>query len=373
MKIVVDIGHPAHVHYFKHFIREMERRGHEILITASQKEVTFSLLKSYGFQFVDMGSFGKSLFRKVLNVPEMDVRMYRAVKKFDPDILMGFASFRAAHISSLLRKKCIIFDDTEHSIGEILLYKPFADAICTPSCFKRDLGKKQVRFNGYMELAHLHPKYFIPNPAIVTEAGISKNESFTIVRFVSWQASHDRGHKGIERKIELVKRLEDFGPVLITSEKGLPKELQKNSITVSPEKVHDLMYYASLLFGESATMASECAVLGTHAIFLDFAGRGYTDEEEAKYQLVYNFKLDIDSQERAIEKAINLLQRPLLKEEGWKKRDRMLQEKIDVTSFLVWFVENYPESYREMKENPGRQQMFRTELKARPYEVNTKM
>jgi len=31
MKIIADIGHPAHVHLFKNFIKEMENRQHKIV------------------------------------------------------------------------------------------------------------------------------------------------------------------------------------------------------------------------------------------------------------------------------------------------------------------------------------------------------
>jgi len=41
------------------------------------------------------------------------------------------------------------------------------------------------------------------------------------------------------------------------------------------------------------------------------------------------------------------------------RRQKMLLEKIDVTAFLVWFVENYPESAKIMKENPEYQWRFR--------------
>ncbi len=39
MRILVDIGHPAHVHFFKNFIWEMEKRGHEFIVTARDKDV----------------------------------------------------------------------------------------------------------------------------------------------------------------------------------------------------------------------------------------------------------------------------------------------------------------------------------------------
>jgi hypothetical protein len=48
-----------------------------------------------------------------------------------------------------------------------------------------------------------------------------------------------------------------------------------------------------------------------------------------------------------------------LKEEWQKRSEKMLSEKIDVTAFMVWFIENYPESVKVMKENPEYQYRFK--------------
>jgi hypothetical protein len=189
----------------------------------------------------------------------------------------------------------------------------------------------------------LHPNYFYPNPDVLQEIGLTENDTFIIVRFVSWGASHDVGCTGLtlETKRKVVNDLSKYGRVLISSEKPLTEEFEPYRISVSPEKMHDLLYYATLLYGESATMASECAVLGTHSIFCDFAGRGYTDEEEEKYGLVYNFKLDEENQKKSVDKAIELLNDSELKEKGRQKRELLLKDKIDVTDFMVNFIENY--------------------------------
>ena len=348
MKIVVDINHPAHVHYFKNFIWKMEKRGHEVLITASEKEISFTLLRNYGFDFINLGTYGNSVSKKFINIPFLDWKMYRAVKSFNPEIFLGFGSIRAAHVSKLMRKPCIAMDDTEHAKWEHRLYVPFTNTILTPTCFKKDFSKKQIRYNGYTELAHLHPNYFKPNPTVLDEIGLSKGDTFIILRFVSWSASHDVGQHGIKNKIELVRELEKYGQVFITSEGQLPKELEKYKIKVSPEKLHDLLYYASLYIGEGATTASECAVLGTHAIYTNTLKLGYIDEEEEKYNLVYNFS-DEKTMEKALDKALELLEKSNLGKEGKRKREKLLKDKIDVTAFMVWFVENYPESFREMR------------------------
>ena len=42
-----------------------------------------------------------------------------------------------------------------------------------------------------------------------------------------------------------------------------------------------------------------------------------------------------------------------------KRRKKMLADKIDVTAFLVWFVENYPKSVKIMKGNPKYPERFK--------------
>jgi len=342
MKIVVDINHPAHVHYFKNFIWEMTERGHQILVTASEKDVSYKLLDAYKIPYVKLGNYGKSLHEKLVNIPLLDYKMYMAVKKFNPELFLGFSSIRAAHVSSLMRKPCINFDDSEHAILEQMLYMPLTDTILTPSCFMNDLGKKQVRLNGYIELGHLHPKYFRPDSSVLDNLDLNEKDIFIVVRFVSWTASHDIGQKGIEDRVDFVRNLEKYGRVLISSEGTLEKDLEEYRITLSPDKFHDLLWYSTLYLGEGATIASEAAILGTPSIFISsLAGRlGYLDELERKYGLMYSFVNSDD----ALEKAIEILKKPYVKEDWRMKREIMLKDKIDVTEFIVWFIENYPQS-----------------------------
>lgn len=353
-RIVVDINHPAHVHYFKNFIREMERRGHKILITASDKEISYRLLSEYGFDFIRLGNYGNSLSSKAMNIPVLDVKMYYAVRHFKPDVFFGFGSIRNAHVSRALGRPSIAFDDSEPSPVEHLLYVPFTNAIVTPTCFKKDFGKKHVRYNSYTELAYLHPKYFSPDPATPDELGVDKNDRYVVMRFVGWKAGHDLGRGGftLSDKKKAVRELEKHARVFITSELKLPGELEKYRISLSPIKMHDILYYAQLLLGDSQTMTTEASLLGTPAIRCNsFVGEGDMGnflELERKYGLIFNYR---DSGE-AIGKAVDVLKGPETKGLWKKKRERLLTEKIDVTAFMVWFVENYPQSFRDLSSRP---------------------
>ena len=347
MRILVNIGHPAHVHLFKNMIWNLEEDGHEVKITAIDKEIALYLLNAYGFKYDNLGKHSKKLLKKLLGFIARDYRLYKVAKKFKPDIFISHGSMFAAHVAKLFRKPHISLEDTENSTEQIRLYAPFTDAILTSICFKLKFGKKQVRYNGYHELAYLHPNYFKPDPSVLDYLELSKDDKLIILRFVSWGASHDIGDRGFTNKKEVIKSLERYGRVLITSEAKLPPELEKYKITISPEKIHHLLYFADLYVGESATMASESAMLGTPAIFVSTSRRGYTDELESKYGLVYNFSDPKTMEKYALDKAFELLENENIKREWREKRMKMLSETIDVTKFMTNFVENYPESFYE--------------------------
>ena len=167
-------------------------------------------------------------------------------------------------------------------------------------------------------------------------------------------------------KRKAIQEFSKYAKVFISSEGELPADLKEYQINIPPERMHDVLAYSALLYGESSTMASECACLRTPAIFHDNAGRGYTHEEEKEYGLIFNYSESLDSQERSLQKGIDLLNSPLKKQKFQKKRQRMLSEKIDLTAFIVWFVENYPSSAKKIKESPNYQDRFMTQKTISP-------
>ena len=358
MKYLFDIGHPAHVHYFKNCIRILESHGHQIIITARDKEMSLYLLDTYGFRYTCTGKNLSSKFGKLYSIIRNDWIIYKVAKQFRPDVFVSFFLPFPAHVGKLLCRPTIGFTDTENATLSILMTKPFTDIVVTPECYQdRFLKEKKLLFSGYMELCYLHPNYFTPDPSILDLLQLKKNEKYVIMRFVSWGASHDRGHRGLslEMKKKAVKELSKYARVFISSEGELPEDLKQYQIKIPPERMHDALAFAKLFIGEGATMASECAMLGTPAIYINSLEVGYCTEEEKKYNLVYNFR----NSEGILEKAIELLNTPDLKQEWQKRRKRMLFEKINVTAFMVWLIENYPESVRVMKINPEYQKRFK--------------
>ena len=191
---------------------------------------------------------------------------------------------------------------------------------------------------------------------------MNKDDKYIIIRFGSWSASHDICSKGIKRGSEsvFVKSLERYGRVFISSERTLPTELQKYRLNVRPEDIHSVLYFAQLYIGEGETMAVESAILGTPAIDIEAiklkqgmfnvtAIHGNADELVNKYKLMFAFT----DQNRALEKAIEILKDDKSKKKWMKRREKLLEDKIDVTKFMIEFIEEYPESFYKYCKDRG--------------------
>ncbi len=342
MRIFIDLGHPAHVHYIKNFYYIMRQKGHEFFITARDKDCNHALLRLLRIPFYNRGKGGRSFFTKGLYLLRTDILLYRLAKRFKPDLFISFSSPYAAHASALCRTTSIVLDDTEKNRFIQMMYRPFAKKILTPDCYQQDIGRKQLRFPSYLEMLYLHPKRFIPDASVLKELELSENERFFILRFVSLNASHDIGGQGISmsNKTKLVKQLSEHGKVFISAENSIPYELSEYAFPLPANRMHHALYFAHLLIGESATMASEAAVLGTPAIYVNNDGRGYTFEEEEKYGLVSNFSESEKDQEEALKKALMIAKDHSYKLKLRNNHNQLLKDKIDLTEWFVNYIEN---------------------------------
>ena len=350
MRIIIGIGHPKQVHLWKNIINNLVNDGHEVLVGAWDKDITLYLLNIYGFEYEVIGKSYKGLIKKAYGMLESDIKSLRVANKFKPDIFLAGAPY-LAHVSKLVAKPHLYFLDTEHASIAYWLTYPFSDVICTPSCFKRKLNlKKHIKFNGYFELAYLHPNYFKPDSSVLDDLGLGKDDKFSVLRFISWEATHDVRQYGIgvKKRAEYISKLEQYGRVFINSEAKLGKELEKWKLEVAPEKFHSLLSYAQLYIGEGGSTATEAAILGTPSIHVSSTAKycGNFEDLHKNYRLIYTFSDD----RQALEKAIEILEDPDSKRKWRQRREKMLKEKIDVTAFITDFIENFPESFYELRE-----------------------
>ncbi|MEI8349364.1 MAG: DUF354 domain-containing protein [Candidatus Omnitrophota bacterium] len=360
MKILIDIGHPAHVHLFKNIAWALEKKGHEVFFTVRDKGCSAYLLEKYGCKYIVLGKFGVGFLRKIACLFRFVFKTLKFSVRFHPDLFLSHGSIAFAFVSKLMRKPHISMEDTGN-LEQIFLYKPFTDIILSPESLKLNLGKKHITYRGYHELAYLHPKYFSVDSSVLAELGVKESEKFVIIRFSAQNATHDFGYKGmpLKYKIKCVEEFSKYAKVFISSEEKTESCLDKFNITIPPEKMHAALYHAALVYSEGAKTASEAALLGTPAIYVDFKGRDYTREQEEKYGTIFNFGSSFSEYEKSIQKGIEILSDSFLKEKWRGKKEKIMEDNIDTTAFMVWFVENYPESFAVLKKDGQYQLKFK--------------
>jgi uncharacterized protein len=359
------IVHPSKYHVFRHTINTLISKGHKVDVLITSKDVLEDLVENEGWEYKNIFPEGRKIsglptyIGAGINTLRTILRLEKFLwgKKYDLFITDDLLVF-----NGMWRKTpSILFqDDDVTAVPESAILHRFATHIMTQ--FVSDMGKysyKKIPFHGYKELGSLHPKRFIPNPDVVKQFNPDMSKYF-ILRLVSLKATHDVGKSGLSNEdvTILIGILEKYGKVFITSERKLPEQFEKYRINIKVNEIAHAIYHADLLIGDSQTMSAEAGILGTPYIrYNDFVGRiSYLEELENKYNLGYGIRTK-DKEELFI-RVNELLENPDLQTIWNTKREKMLSQKIDMTDFMVWTFENYPDSIETLKKDPDYQLKF---------------
>lgn len=342
MKVLFDIVHPAHVHFFRNLRAVFEDAGDETLVVGRDKDVVLPLLEAYGIPHLVHGRAGhRSMFGQAKELLGRDLFLARAARRFGADVILtrNPAGVQAARLAGIPG----VFDtDDGTAVGiHFAAAKPFAHVITTPDCLREDHGPRHVTYPSYKAMAYLHPDRFTPDAGVRDDLGLAPDEPLFLVRFVAHDASHDGAITGLETDMReaVVRLLDEHGRVVITSESALPPSLEPYRMQLSPDRIHDVIAAAELTVGDSQTVAAESAILGVPALRLSsFSGRvDYLTELEERYGLVRNFR---PGQEPALLAALEatVADLPAARAAAATAHARLLDEKADLTSWYAAFV-----------------------------------
>jgi len=364
MRILFYFSHPAQYLCFKKAIHILEKNGHEISILLKTKDVLEHLVKADGYRYrnISKKERRKSLFNIFLSYLHRIVVIAPIVIKKRPKILIG-TDASIAFVGRLLGIHCITITEDDYRAVKylaILTYSLTKTILCPDICDVGRFGSKKTGYSGYMKLGYLHPAVFTPNPRIASE--YTGNDKYVLIRLSGLKAYHDFNIRGLDKNIVkgiiniVLKRNLN---IYISSEYDLPRDLNEYRLRIKPEDFHHILAQAEVLISDSQSLSVEGSVLGIPNIrYSDFAGRiSVLEELEKKYELTFGIK-PIDKK-RLIAKIDEILSLNNYKEVWQKRRERMLKDKINLTPFLVWFIENYPHSRAKLISDPLFQERFK--------------
>ena len=337
MRYLIFTNTPAHVHLYKHVVRELQDRGHTVQILARDYGCTTELLDWYDLPYSVYGYLNTTKHSLFTRLPAHYARIIPRALRFGPDRIFGMGSY-AAHAGAVTRAPTILVLDSEPTGLDHRLSKPFASAILTPSAFRKDLGPKHYVFDGFKESAYLHPDVFSVRPDIRDRMGIEPDESYAILRFNAFGSHHDVGKKGftVERRLKLIERLAEEATVFVSDEGGRfdLDPLPARPFDLHPALLHDALAEADLLVADSQTMVTEAALLGTPAIRSNaFVGDGdmgnFIELEDAG--LIYNLA-DFDT---VLRRSVEILESETATEQWTARRDDYVEGTVNLTNLLV--------------------------------------
>ena len=377
MNILIQLSHPAHFHLYKNAIKNWQEDGHQVHVLIKTKDILEELCQNSQIPYHNILPIAhrKSKLGVLWDMVVRDWKIFGFCIKHKINILSG-STPEVAHVSKALGRYSVNTGEDDMAVIPAFakVTGSFMQCMLSPVvCDNTPLEKHTVHYPSYHELAYLHPNHFTPSREVVESYGMDTSKPYFILRFASLNAHHDDGIKGINTEVaqNLVDILSPHGQIYITSERELEPQFEPYRIRINPLDMHHVMAFASLYIGDSQTMAAEAGVLGTPFVrFNDFVGRiGYLRELEDTYELGYGIHASPLTEESPIRRNDGSLQpsgtnalysavetlvaMPADERKALftARREKMLHEKIDYAKYLTWFIENYPASAKETKDN----------------------
>lgn len=261
--VLIDVGHPAHVHLFRNFAAHLQKHGIPFLIASRDKDLTNSLLEHYGLNYVTISRQADTLSGQFL---EFLLRTFRILKlhlRYRFTLALG-TSVSIGYLSLFTLGKVQSYnfceDDDDAIPLQANLAYPFSTKIVNPDCIRfTRWTSKRVLLPTFHELAYLHPDNFTPDVDVPRKYGLEPGR-YVILRLSSLKAHHDRNEKGITPAL-LNKIKESIGDLRLLESKELAARQH-----IAPWEMHDVLAFSKLIISDSQTMTIEAALLGTPSI-----------------------------------------------------------------------------------------------------------
>ncbi|MCR4417182.1 MAG: hypothetical protein NUV92_05500 [Ignavibacteria bacterium] len=358
--------HPAKFHAFRIVINYLKSRGHNVDIAIISKDILEDLVKEEGWEYTNIFPEGRRIkylhtyLSATINLFKTLYRLFKFFKgkKYDLIITDDLATF----IGRIKGIPVIFFtDDDLKAVPESVILVASANFVLCPYITYMGLfSYKKLGYLGLKSLAHLHPNYFSPDINKINSDLRPYVKNYFFIRCVSATSTHDVGNKGLsdELLIKIINYLNDKGKVIINTQRTLPQELKKYVYPIEKMNIAHYLSFAKIFISDSTTMCVEAAVLGTPSIEID---DWFEDFEQykllsEKYKLLKGF---YPQEENKIFNFIDeLLNNQNLENDFQIRRKAFLNDHIDITKFMIWLLENFPESVKDLRNNIENQKQF---------------
>jgi predicted glycosyltransferase len=344
VKIWIDLDNTPHVPFFIPIIRELERRGHEVCITARDAFQVCELAKKNNLPFVQIGRhYGKKMLLKLWGLLWRSAQLAPFYFRQRPGLALSHGSRSQSLLCNLLRIPNIQIFDYEHSKSIPFSYAKWV--IAPDALVGAHLHTKLDHARFYRGIKEdVYAPEFKPDPRLLEELGLPQDEILITIRPPADEA-HYRNPESDQLMMALMSRIRQTpgvrGILLPRSRlqesayKALHPEWFADHKIIVPSRVVDglnILWFSDLVISGGGTMNREACALGipvysifrgkTGAVDLMLENEGRlilihsVEEIWSKIQFVRRDKKMLPDKRRraALEDILNFIEEIILKE-----------------------------------------------------------
>ena len=274
MRIWFDLSNSPHINMFHDLIRELEKDGHEVVITSRPLANTVQLLDQRGLKHTIIGEhYGKNFYKKMFGYPIRVMQLRSFLKNKKIDLAISQSSFHSPLTAWLLGVPSIYTNDNEHAMGN----KPsfiFASQILIPENLAVDKvakwgvsAKKVLQYPGVKEGIYLWSK----GEQIQKERNNTSDKTIRI--YIRPEPQTAQYYKGKQNFLDdtIIELKDKYSITVLPRDKNQSEHYAQSKFTgvhvpEKPMSFDEIAAKCTVFIGAGGSMTRELAILGIPTI-----------------------------------------------------------------------------------------------------------
>ena len=295
-KIWIDLENTPHIPFFKPIIRELEKHGHTVVLTARDAFQVCELATRFGLKYTKVGRhYGKNRLLKVWGLAWRSLQLLSFVLWERPVLGLSHGSRAQILLCNLLRIPTVMIMDYEHARTPPLVRPRWE--IVPEVLFKENLHcKTKERIRKYTGIKEdVYAPEFKPDPALRQQLQLSDNNVIVTVRPPATEAHYHNPESEtfFVQFMDRIFRTPGVQAVLLPRNKAQETQIKASwpqwfvgSKVIVPKEAVDglnLLWYSDLVVSGGGTMNREAAALGV-PVYSIFRGKSGAVDRDLQSQ-----------------------------------------------------------------------------------------
>src|SRR5579872_4420816 len=284
MRVWIDLTNSPHVLVLRPVIERLRAAGHDVEVTARDFAQTLGLCERFGIEHTAIGRHrGGSIMAKARGLGERSLQLTSWARGRRFELALGHGSNDITVAAALLRIPSSTMFDYEWATVQHNVNCRLARAVVVPDAIPAERLRRYGAAGKIRAYPGLKEEYYLadfePDPAVLDELGLRREEPLTIVRTPPEVSLYHRFENDLFAAV--LHTLQGTQTVVLPRTPEQRVELQAAGGLIVPEEAIDaqsLIAYADLVVSAGGTMNREAVALGT-PVYTLFEGRlGAVDE-----------------------------------------------------------------------------------------------